>query len=74
MSRLGDGLVESLWDGILPPEARALPEDLVRLDAVLADPEQWAPIEAHWHREAEDTGRSVAGHGRPTISMQTSCG
>jgi IS5 family transposase len=71
MLRLGDGQVECLWDEILPQEARALPEDLARLDEVLADPALLAPIEAHWRREGEAAGRSTTGHGRPTVSMQS---
>jgi IS5 family transposase len=71
MLRLGDGQVESLWDGLLPDGARELPDDLATLDVLLADPALLAPIEARWRLEAEAVGRSSAGHGRPTISMQT---
>jgi IS5 family transposase len=63
--------VECLWDEVLPAEARALPGDLAALDELLADPALLAAIEAHWAREAKAAGRSAAGHGRPTISMQT---
>ena len=35
---------ESLWDAILPEEVRVLPEDLARLDELLADPGLVAPI------------------------------
>jgi IS5 family transposase len=69
--RLADGQVETLWDGLLPDEVRELPEDLARLDDLLADPDLLAPIRAHWQREAEALGRSASGHGRPTIAMQT---
>jgi IS5 family transposase len=71
MLRLGDGQVECLWDEVLPVQARELPGDLASLDELLADPALLAPIEAHWQREAEAAGRSAAGHGRPTISMQS---
>jgi hypothetical protein len=71
MLRLGEGQVECLWDEVVPVEARELPEDLARLDRLLADAALLAPIEAHWRREAEAVGRSAAAHGRPTISMQT---
>ena len=71
MLRLGDGQVECLWDGLLGEEVRALPEDLAALDELLCDPALLAPIESQWQREAEAAGRSVASHGRPTISMQT---
>ena len=71
MLRLGDGQVECLWDEVLPAAARELPEDLARLDELLADRALLAPIEARWRHEAEATGVSAAGDGRPTISMQT---
>jgi transposase, IS5 family len=41
------------------------------LDGLLGDPALLAPIQARWQVEAGATGRSSAGHGRPTISMQT---
>ncbi len=62
--------VESLWDEILPVEVKALPDDLARLDELLADPGLLAPIRVRWERllaEAE----SVPGRGRPTIPMET---
>jgi IS5 family transposase len=62
---------ETLWDELLPAEARALPDDLAALDALLGDPGLLAPIRAHWAREAQVSGRSTAGHGRPTIAMQS---
>ena len=63
--------MECLWDGLLPEEVRALPEDLAAVDELLCDPALLAPIESQWQREAEAAGRSVASYGRPTISMQT---
>jgi IS5 family transposase len=69
--RLAAGQVESLWDEVLPVEVRELPEDLKRIDALLSDPGLLAPISAHWQAEAEASGRSAAGHGRPTIAMET---
>lgn len=71
MLRLQGGQVESLWDEVLPEEARRLPEDLARIDELLRDPELLAPIEAHWQAEAERSGRSARGHGRPTIPIAT---
>jgi IS5 family transposase len=62
MLRLSAGQVESLWDGMLPEEVRALPEDLQKLDELLSDPALLAPIESHWEQQARC-------HGRPTISM-----
>jgi IS5 family transposase len=71
MLRLQGGQVESLWDEVLPEKLRELPDDLARIDALLRDEGLFAPIEAHWQREAEARGRSAKGHGRPTIPMQT---
>ena len=61
----------SLWDEVLPVQARELPEDLARIDGLLADPGLLAPIRAHWDGEARASGRSAVGHGRPTIAMAT---
>jgi len=69
--RLSAGQVESLWDELLPVEVRELPEDLARIDALLSDPGLLAPIAAHWQGEAEARGRSAAGHGRPTVAIET---
>jgi IS5 family transposase len=62
---------ETLWDEVLPIEARQLPEDLARLDELLSDRELLRPIARHWQREAEGRGHSAANHGRPTIAMET---
>jgi IS5 family transposase len=62
---------ETLWDEMLPIEARQLPEDLARLDELLQDHELLRPIAEHWRREAEAQGRSAHAHGRPTIAMET---
>ncbi|MBA3421676.1 MAG: transposase, partial [Thermoleophilaceae bacterium] len=69
MLRLSAGQVESLWDEVLPVEVRELPEDLARIDAL--NPGLLAPIAAHWQGEAEARGRSAAGHGRPTVAIET---
>lgn len=71
MLRLESVQAECLFDEVLPGEVRELPEDLARLDELLADPSLLAPIEAHWKGEAKQRGRSAAGHGRPTIPMST---
>ncbi len=71
MLRLEAGQVLSLWDEVLPIEARELPEDLGRIDVLLSDPGLLAPIRAHWDGEADVSGRSAVGHGRPTIAMET---
>ena len=52
-------------------EVRELPEDLARLDELLADPALLAPIEAHWQAEATKRGQSARCHGRPTIPIAT---
>jgi IS5 family transposase len=69
--RLEAGQVLSLWDEVLPIEARELPEDLARIDALVSDPGLLAPIRGHWDGEAEASGRSAVGHGRPTIAMDS---
>src|ERR687896_628502 len=62
MLRLAGGQVESLFDDSLPVEVRELPDDLARLDALLADPALFEPIAAAW----DPAGRE---RGRPTIAM-----
>jgi IS5 family transposase len=64
MLTLCGGQVECLWDEVLPIQARELPDDLARLDAVLSDSMLLQPIAAAW----EQTAR---GRGRPSISMAT---
>jgi IS5 family transposase len=71
MLRLQGGQVESLWDEVLPETLRELPEGLAQIDALLRDEVLFAPIEAHWDREAQARGRSAKGHGRPTIPLQS---
>jgi transposase, IS5 family len=56
--------VESLWDEVLPIEARELPDDLARLDRVLSDPALLGPVAAAWERSARDRGR-------PSIAIAT---
>jgi IS5 family transposase len=67
--RLEAGQVLSLWDEVLPIEARELPQDLWRIDVLLGDLGLLTPIRAHWDAEADASGRSAVGHGRPTIAM-----
>jgi IS5 family transposase len=69
--RLEAGQVLSLWDEVLPIEVRELPRDLQQIDALLRDPGLLAPVAAHWRAEAEVSGRSAAGHGRPTVAIET---
>lgn len=54
--------MESLFEEVLPLGVRELPEDLARLDALLADGALLEPIERAWRAAARD-------HGRPTIPM-----
>jgi transposase, IS5 family len=44
---IGDG--PSLWESCLPPELLRLPEDLVRVDALLDDPVFFAPFAPFFH-------------------------
>ncbi len=62
---------ETLWDEVLPIEAKQLPEDLANLDELLADPELLRPIAGRWRAEVAETGRAVLTDGRPTIAMET---
>jgi transposase, IS5 family len=64
MLRLVGGQVESLFDEALPVGVRELPEELARLDGLLADRRLLGPIERAWERSARD-------HGRATIAMAT---
>jgi IS5 family transposase len=71
MLRLVAGQAETLWDEALPIEVRQLPADLAALDRLLSDPGLLAPFVEHWQREAELSGVSAAGHGRPTVAIET---
>jgi IS5 family transposase len=62
--RLRAAQAETLWDELLPVEARELPEDLAGVDELLRDAGLFEPIAARWEREA-------VAHGRPTIAMET---
>jgi transposase, IS5 family len=62
---------ETLWDELLPVEARELPDDLARIDELLSDPGLLRPIAAHWRREVERTGRAVLTEGHPTTRWRT---
>jgi IS5 family transposase len=69
--RLVGGQAETLWDEALPIEVRQLPADLAALDVLLSDPGLLAPFVEHWQREAQLSGVSAAGHGRPTVAIET---
>ncbi|HUR83949.1 MAG TPA: transposase [Solirubrobacteraceae bacterium] len=62
---------ETLWDEALPIEVRELPDDLAALDELLCDPGLLEPFVACWEREALVSGISAAGHGRPTLAIET---
>ena len=62
---------ETLWDEVLPIEAKQLPDDLARIDGLLSDPELLGPIAEHWRAETAETGRALLTDGRPTIPMET---
>jgi IS5 family transposase len=57
MLTLVGGQVECLWDEVLPVEVRELPEDLARLDGVLADGMLLWPIAQAWQETARERGR-----------------
>ncbi len=71
MLRLVAAQAETLWDEALPIEVRELPRDLAALDGLLCDPVLQAPFVEHWEREALVSGVSAAGHGRPTLAIET---
>jgi transposase, IS5 family len=71
MLRLVAAQAETLWDEGLPIEVRELPQDLAALDELLCDPALRAPFVEHWEREALASGVSAAGHGRPTLAIET---
>jgi IS5 family transposase len=62
---------ECLWDVVLPVEALGLPEDLARIDVLLAQEELLWPIVERWRSEFLETGRLVLSEGRPTIAMES---
>jgi transposase, IS5 family len=62
---------DTLWDHLLPEGARVLPEDLARLDEVLADPRMVAPFRARFERLADQCSADPLHRGRPTIPMAT---
>ena len=43
------GDVPSRWESLLPPEVLRLPEELARVDALLDDPEFFAPFARYFH-------------------------
>jgi transposase, IS5 family len=71
MLRLVAAQAETLWDEALPIEVRQLPDDLAALDGLLCDPGLLEPFVEHWQHEALLTGVSAAGHGRPTVAIET---
>src|SRR6185437_3046029 len=62
MLTLQAGLVESLWDEVLPAVVRELPEDLARQDRIESEPALLTPIGEAWAVAAR-------GRGRPSIAM-----
>jgi IS5 family transposase len=71
MLRLQAEPVDTLWDLLLPEEARRLPQDLDRIDKLLLDSRLLAPFQVHWDRRAAELQRPLASVGRPTIAMAT---
>ena len=71
MLRLVAAQAETLWDEALPIEVRELVDDLATLDGLLSGPGLLEPFVACWEREAQLSGVSAAGHGRPTLAIET---
>ena len=71
MLRMQGPQAECLWDEVLPAQVRELPEDLARIDELIADPALLEPIAEHWRREGVERGRDASAHGRPTLAMAT---
>lgn len=71
MLRLQAAPVDTLWDLLLPDEARHLPQDLDRIDQLLTDARLLAPFQAHWDRQAAELQHPLRVVGRPTIAMAT---
>ena len=69
LTMFADG-AESLWDELLPEEVRVLPDDLARLDELLADPELLVPIAIRWERELREASK-FSDRGRPSLAMET---
>jgi IS5 family transposase len=69
LTMFADG-AESLWGELLPEEVRVLPDDLARLDELLADPELLVPIAIRWERELREASR-FADRGRPSLAMES---
>ena len=57
-----DRPITTLWETLLPPEVQILPEDLARIDELLADAALLEPFQRAWDDGARGTGR-------PTIPM-----
>ena len=58
------GQLETIWDSVFPELLRVLPDDLARLDQVLATPQILKRFEQYWGRANLDVGR-------PSIPMAT---
>src|SRR5437879_1405530 len=71
MLRLQADSVDTLWDLLLPDEARHLPQDLDQIDRLLTDARLLAPFQAHWDRRAAELQHPFGDVGRPTIAMAT---
>jgi hypothetical protein len=65
---------DTLWDLLLPEGVRALPDDLARLDQVLADPGILAPFRARFQALAAELDADPFTRGRPTMPMPPTCG
>jgi IS5 family transposase len=60
---------DTIWDALLPPGVRLLPNDLAAADALLANPVLLEPFERLWRERDAAAGTCARSHGRPTIAM-----
>ncbi len=60
---------DTVWDALLPLGVNALPEDLAKVDTLLAEPALLAPFRALWAARDAEQGRCAERFGRPTLAM-----
>ena len=71
MLRLHGPSPDLLFDALLPDEAKVLPGELAKLDALLSDPKLLVAFAQHWAQAGAEEHRAVVELGRPTTPMAT---